>query len=467
MIHDIHSFQQVEGCKTILVDRRCADRLGRLKKIVGATLVSRLAAATLISPLCFALASCTSNTAALHGPNPVISASELGPSTDDYLKVRQDFVRWAGYSGAGSVDWFQVTTAGFNYVDGECRAYFGALEAFRRSRDGWKAGIGAVGTAASSVLSLASASNLAIGVTAQAFGLASQLTDITSASILYAMDPADLQLLVRREMDAYRRAVEAAPEKYNTSNAAMAAIGGYLNVCLPVSIEARVKDTIMGTGFVPGSGGTIIPEIARVQSASPGVAVPTVEQLKQSGPKSSVRPPKPKADEIVTKLEGEVNITIGLAKDYQNRLCVPDDGVFGGLDSKTRKALVMVQRFYRLPTDGKLTPATQQKVENLPLCDHNIHKNSWEHLALQDANSVSGDNGIQVHLRTYVHEHIDSLPDGMKLDGVAQNPIFRGGDRLTKENREVIAAIQTNSHDPDAASQDYGTLTPFVSDLIE
>lgn len=398
----------------------------------------------------------------VYGPNPVLQAKEVSRSTDNYVQVRDELVRRAGYArDATSVDWYEVAIAGFRYVDEQCDMYLTDLYKIRRERDHLKSQLSAVGTTAGSVLAIAGTASAPIAYTAAAFGLASQINDNASAALLFAMDPTDLDVMLKSQKNAYKNGVAAQRNNYRSSNAAMEAVGGYLNLCLPISIEAQIKAAIQNTVYVATPSNFGAPGLSRVQNSSPAVPVPSVKELRQD--KNRVRPTKPSPDDVALNIvSGDLSITREQASQMQKRLCVSADGDLGKIpntgkvSSATRLALGVVQteKLKRAPT-YRLDEATWDAANALPLCDSTIHLNVFEHITLPDAAAVAK---VQDRLKATITE--DASYSQAEKDLVTASDFVRG-DRLTSHNRDAVKAVQRR-----LSVEVSGQYGPAVADAI-
>lgn len=420
--------------------------------------LSRPISAALLAGL---LSSCVPNESA-YGPNPVLQANDVSRSTDNYLWVRDTLVRRAGYArDATGVDWYEVAIAGFRYVDEQCGLYLTELYKVRRERDHVKSQLAAVGSTANGVLAIAGAAAAPIAYTAAGFGLASQMTDNASAALLFAMDPSDLDPMLKSEKDAYKNGVAAQRSNYNSSNSAMEAVGGYLNLCLPVSIEAQIKATIQNTVYVATPSNFGAPGLSRVQNGSTAVPVPSVKELREN--KNLVRPPKTSPSGLALNImAGDLNITREQASQMQKKLCVSADGDLGKIgdggkvSSASRLALGVVQtEKLRKAPNYLLDEATWKAANQLPLCDQALHLNTFEHITLPDASSVTK---VQERLKVTITEGVGYSEAEKDLVKAGD---FLTGDRLNQHNRDAIRAVQRRLGVE--ASGQYGTA---VADTI-
>lgn len=144
----------------------------------------------------------------LHGPS--VEAASLNRSA-----VLDGLRRDAGYGGV-EAEWYDVTLAGFNYVDDACSAYFDRLFKLNRRKDAIRSTLSVGGQTTNAILFATKASQLSMAVVAQAFGLASSLTDIVSGTYLYQLPPATTKAFVSELSRAYRKGVDQQRSQIDT-----------------------------------------------------------------------------------------------------------------------------------------------------------------------------------------------------------------------------------------------------------
>ncbi|MEX0953651.1 MAG: hypothetical protein WDZ83_00385 [Rhizobiaceae bacterium] len=244
---------------------------------------------------------------------------------------------------------YQVTLAGFNYVDDSCSQYFDRLFKLNRQRDAAKSALSVFGQTTDAILFATGASKLTMAIVAQAFGLASSLTDITAGTYLYQLPPAPTKRFVETLMVAYKDGVASQRTKITSPAVAYSYIRGYLNLCLPATIEGELINHVSSATAVadPGMTGASL----RVKVASDrGDEVAALEEIARVGsrlPAANLPPPSPYAD-LVTPPEW---------KRIQNYLCLKPDGKWG---PDTRAAIA---QFYAGREETK--PSDNEKVVRL------------------------------------------------------------------------------------------------------
>src|SRR5260370_37009224 len=75
------------------------------------------------------------------GPDPVISAASVQAATDNSIAIIAALAKDAGYNLDGTVDYYKVAEAGFNFVDDQCTSYFDRLFFIDRGRAQLKSGL--------------------------------------------------------------------------------------------------------------------------------------------------------------------------------------------------------------------------------------------------------------------------------------------------------------------------------------
>lgn len=141
-----------------------------------------------------------------------------------------------------SEQWRVFVAAGINYVDLQCNDYLGALNRFYRAKNTTKQQFALLGSATLGVLGAVGVAAQALAITGIAFGLATASVDNLASGLIYELPAADVIQLVRNMQQTYKSALP--PTGYNNQPAAFAAIQGYINICLPTSIETQVANAV-------------------------------------------------------------------------------------------------------------------------------------------------------------------------------------------------------------------------------
>ena len=277
-----------------------------------------------------------------HGIDPVLdpAAVELGASNQ--TRILNALALDAQVPLGTSDAWYEVTQAGFNYIDDQCRAYFNAIFFLNRDKDQIKTGLTAAGATTAAILGVTGASATSIAIVAQAFGLGVVGTEVVAGTYLYQMPPAVAQGFVKELQLAYRDGAASRRNSIRTASAAYGMIQGYLALCLPPTIEAKIAEHVAGARGVPdpttGNGNTQFgittvtpPPVTRAEIRQNIITNPDAPL-----PSQHVRPPRT-GDTILDAYEGQIS-----AKDImklQTLLCVTPDGKLGPLNSSTRLAI--------------------------------------------------------------------------------------------------------------------------------
>ncbi|NEK15028.1 hypothetical protein [Rhizobium leguminosarum] len=373
----------------------------------------------------------------INGPRPIMQATRVSASTTNYLSVRDTFIRRAVDTGKSSTDWYQVARAGFGYVDEQCSDYLGKLRDIRIARDTARAQFASFQNTSNAVLGIVGASKLAIGVTAAAFGLASQVSDNATMNLLYAMDPADIQGLIDSQTQEYRRIAEQQRATFIDSNVAMDSIRGYLNICLPVSIEGQVKAAVRNTTFIASVSSPGVTTLTQVSTGS--AVIPAIEELRNRG-STRVKPNVTENNIAGGLVAGDVRIQKDEAAVIQGNLCVKPTGNLGGIGSDTRKAIIEFQNAtaatsgdsQAIAPTGLLDKVTRVKALNLAPCVTSQHKTVFEHINLVTPAQVTT---AQKLLAQFAKDPNNGF--GTDVTALIDDK-FTSGEVLTDNNRKVI-----------------------------
>lgn len=231
---------------------RCAAAIGAALRSPQGDIMTRLPTpAALRRALCgialflaAGLLSCTAPTATVRGIAPVLDAGAVERSSSNRARIMDALTRDAGY-GDSDVDWYDVTVAGFNYVDDSCALYFDELFKLNRQREAAQSLISVAGQTTNALLAVTGASRLSMAVVAQAFGLGSSLTDIVAGTYLYSLPPATTKKFIAKTMAAYRDgAAKQRGEIQRSPTIAYSFVRGYLDLCLPATIEGQLVEHV-------------------------------------------------------------------------------------------------------------------------------------------------------------------------------------------------------------------------------
>lgn len=309
-----------------------------------------------IGAICLAslLGGCTVNPATRYvGPSPIIDAASVEQSSSRINRIMNALAQ-----DAGGGTYYTITEAGFNYVDDRCMEYFSELFFLNRRREAVKGGFNAFNQTTSAILAAADASTLSMAVVAQAFGLASSLTDIVSGTFLYQLPPATTLTFVRKQQGAYRDAVAARASEIRSQAAAYRLIQDYLALCLPPVIEAKLVEHVADASATPVHGGSIANiQIDVSTNTTTRAARPTIDPIRRaSDPVGRVKPA------VVVQPNAIGNYEPQLKRDHvtriQRTLCVsPATGI---IDAKTRTA---VDEFFRGVKEGGYPEATKVGIQ--------------------------------------------------------------------------------------------------------
>ncbi|MEZ2329640.1 hypothetical protein AB6802_07945 [Mesorhizobium sp. RCC_202] len=284
------------------------------------------------------------------GVPPVIDAASVEQSSNRISRIMNALAR-----DTGGGTYYDLTEAGFNYVDDRCMEYFSELYYLDRRREATKAGLGAFSQTTNAILAATGASSLSMVAVTQAFGLASNLTDIAAGTYLYQLPPATTLTFVRKLQGAYRDAVAAKASQIDTPTASYHLIQDYLSLCLPPVIEAKLVEHVADAAATPVKGGSISNIEIDVRTNSPLPRKPEIiQEVRQ--------PAKPVIKRVVEQTNTigsfEPKLSHVRVASIQRALCVsPADGI---LNDATRAAVDEFFRGVQQGASGVTYPSARQ-----------------------------------------------------------------------------------------------------------
>jgi len=161
----------------------------------------------------------------------VLASLQDAVEADPLARTRQDY-------------WYQVAQAGFLYVDEKCDTYLTNMFKFERERDRIRGTLTIIDKGVGAILGLANNDRATIGIVAQAFGMAAGVTDVIGDSYLFKVAPGIVTATVDKLRQSYWRQAAENKAVINSPTAALSSIRGYLELCLPSYIEAKISDNV-------------------------------------------------------------------------------------------------------------------------------------------------------------------------------------------------------------------------------
>ncbi|WP_192245872.1 hypothetical protein [Rhizobium sp. ARZ01] len=194
-----------------------------------------------------------------YGPQPMLSETAISSSVNSQ-QVIMNKLREIAFEGAGATPmdnpYYLTMLAGFNYIDEQCDAYLRELFVLDQERDRLKKGIDSAGLLTNLGLAASSVSKNTMAIATQAFGLTSQYADTVANSYLYGADSGTIFGVVSKLQAAYRDQAEADKLRINSTPIAYARIRGYLQLCMPPTIESKIDEALASGKGVAGAEAT-------------------------------------------------------------------------------------------------------------------------------------------------------------------------------------------------------------------
>lgn len=202
-----------------------------------------------------AAASCSSMQALWedrYGPSPVFNAAEVEKATNQQMEVLRAFAAGAGLpwpppAAPSSGYWYQVTLAGFNYVDDACTRYMEDLFGWERKKNRTKDILSLAAASTAAILGATNAGKHSLIIVAEAFGFATGATTILADSYLFKLHPSTIQSIALKLQEAYRNASADKARAIDSPAVAYQHVRGYLTLCLPVTLEQKIDEYLAAT----------------------------------------------------------------------------------------------------------------------------------------------------------------------------------------------------------------------------
>jgi hypothetical protein len=291
----------------------------------------------------------------LNGPVQNFDGTALGSYVDNRETVLAAISKDAGFGGRSPInppEWNQFVIAAFGYADAQCEDYLSALRRLDIVRRQTTQEINLVGAATVGILGIAEAAASAIAITGVAFGLAQATVDNFTRGLLYDLPPSTVYGLVRRMKLAYAAGLTDAAWQNRASS--FRTIRGYIELCLPLVIEANANNAVavaqavtevgnsrLATppGVSAGGGGGAGSGASTSTPGAADIAATVAKVLKEqtiTNPRAPLPKPitVPKPPDCLT--DAECHLPAARIKQYQTALCVGPTGAF---DSLTRTAI--------------------------------------------------------------------------------------------------------------------------------
>ena len=220
-------------------------------------------------------------------PNAV-SASGLSPSVEslDFKDVaaNQDLlitqlVTMANLPSkpqAHDSNWELVMKSGMSLIDDQCNDYLGALFAYDKNQHKRRTDLTATGAVTAVLMGLSGTPAAPIAATAAVFGYAGNLFDAQVNSVLFQLGAPAVQSIVNKSQGAYRTAVMANLDNYQSQPDVMLGLQGYLQLCTPVTIESAIDQASATANFQTQSDQAKNPQPLLTQTSTAPVDLGTV-----------------------------------------------------------------------------------------------------------------------------------------------------------------------------------------------
>lgn len=144
-------------------------------------------------------------------------------------------------------NWPAVTAVGEAYIDKQCDNFIAALNDLERSRKTTLADLNSIQAATVGIMGLAIAAQKTIGIVGIAFGLAANLFDTTTSTVLYNLPATGVSAVVNAQRVYLRLNETGTLQNITNQGLASARLSRYVQYCSPVTIEENIAKILSNT----------------------------------------------------------------------------------------------------------------------------------------------------------------------------------------------------------------------------
>jgi hypothetical protein len=292
-----------------------------------------------------------------------------------------------------SDQWQYIVRAGINAIDEQCEKYIDVIFWADRELRTVRNEINLAGATTAALMGVFAAPADAIAATAAAFGFGNQGLANLSSGLLYEIQPSGIRKIVERSQAEYRKGVEERITVYNSRPAAVAAIQGYLCLCLPAYIETQINSAVAATNYQVDNNTTQnpVPNLKRVATTETVLSAPVEPpgNALKSIPKKRIMP-TPSIAAIgrpIGCLADECLLSKSQVMEIQRALCLETvDGNFG---TTTREAIAVFEESTE-PVDirnRQLNANESEALRSFGPCNPSSFKNAFERFQFSDKSS--------------------------------------------------------------------------------
>lgn len=248
-----------------------------------------------------------------------------------------------------------LVQTGFNDIDQRCDHYLAWIDNKRTEAARVKSSLLAIGSRATTVLTLTQAGSNTIAYVAEALGLTGSLYDAYSNSLLMGLEGSTIKRIVYERRQEFRR--QAASLNFSTTPDMVYALRSYLRICTPQTIvlDANTYAVSVASGIAAQS------LESSVQQELAGIVAGQSPVIPEAP--ANIQPGRGKVEcAECEKVFPPSGYTAERIKALQVALCVKDDGAVG---PGTLAAVQHYRTTRRSDTAGTITPAEYSDILSL------------------------------------------------------------------------------------------------------
>ncbi len=351
--------------------------------------------------------------------------------------------------------WWLFVQAGMNDIDRRCDDYLLWLDDLKRSRVPVLSQISQMGTTATNILFATGVHSVPITIVGDAFGLAHDTFTNIYMRLILELPHSTVQAVVLSRQKQYREdlignATDRPKVIIASRPAAIYALRQYLRLCMPMTIETEINNTI--TVDARGGPEALMDSEPMISAKSVGVATITNPNAPiPAGPKPSPAPPDRRGP-----FEGP--LPVKAIQGYQKALCVaPADGKLG---PQTRAAISEYLKMHNeLDTSAEFDRRTsgilQDAADKIGDCRGKFLTNVYEAVnygKVDDASRAKRIRSLQMELSNALKA--SGKPEIMVTGKFTDDSKFKDDPTKGDPTRSAIAEVRSILFPNDAVAKD-------------
>lgn len=211
-----------------------------------------------------------------NGPDPDMPIETVEEAQRNEIAIMNAFLAVSRYEESRTPPWYAATIAGFNFVDRECDRFLQELYVLDHERQRVKASLTTGNSFVNAILGVAEKNTLPFVAVTQAFNLSSQWIDAYADSYLFSGHASTVRHVVDTMQAAYREKTVQDRDAIGSEPEAYQRIRGYLQLCLPATIESKIDKALSGSSGKT-TAAVVAGELNKSATGEPSSAPPQID----------------------------------------------------------------------------------------------------------------------------------------------------------------------------------------------